>query len=102
MKSKRKFSREFKQTAIRQMAGGKSAAELARALEVHSSDLYRWRRELSEHGAEAFAGQGRKRFPTSVAGTGSRVEAPARRMVRTRRSIVLRPETDRQFRHRAQ
>jgi transposase len=61
MKSKRKFSREFKQTAIRQMAGGKSAAEVARALEVHPSDLYRWRRELNEHGAEAFAGAGRKR-----------------------------------------
>jgi transposase-like protein len=52
MKSKRKFSREFKQAAIRQMAGGKSAAEVARALEVHPSDLYRWRRELNEHGAE--------------------------------------------------
>ena len=61
MKSRRKFSREFKQTAIRQMAGGKSATEVARALEVHPSDLYRWRRELDEYGAEAFTGQGRKR-----------------------------------------
>jgi transposase len=61
MKSRRKFSREFKQTAIRQMAGGKSAAEVARALEVHPSDLYRWRRELDEHGAEAFTGPCRKR-----------------------------------------
>jgi transposase len=43
------------------MAGGKSAAEVARALEVHPSDLYRWRRELNEHGAEAFTGAGRKR-----------------------------------------
>jgi hypothetical protein len=51
MKSKRKFSREFKQTAIRQMAGGKRAAEVARLLEVHPSDLYRWRRELNEYGA---------------------------------------------------
>lgn len=61
MKSRRKFSREFKQTAIRQLAGGKGAAEVARALEVHPSDLYRWRRELDEHGAEAFTGTGRKR-----------------------------------------
>jgi len=61
MKSRRKFSREFKQTAIRQLAGGKSAAEVARALEVHPSDLYRWRRELDEHGADAFTGPGRKR-----------------------------------------
>jgi transposase len=61
MKSRRKFSREFKQTAVRQLAGGKSAAEVARALEVHPSDLYRWRRELDEHGADAFIGAGRKR-----------------------------------------
>jgi transposase len=61
MKTRRKFSREFKQTAIRQLAGGKSAAEVARALEVHPSDLYRWRRELEEHGERAFAGVGRKR-----------------------------------------
>jgi transposase len=61
MNSRRKFSREFKQTAIRQLAGGKSAAEVARALEVHPSDLYRWRRELEEHGAQAFTGAGRKR-----------------------------------------
>src|ERR1700689_3667733 len=59
MKSRRKFSREFKQTAVRQLAGGKSAAEVARA--VHPSDLYRWRRELDEHGADAFIGAGRKR-----------------------------------------
>ena len=61
MKSRRKFSREFKETAIRQMAGGKSAAEVARALEVSPTDLYRWRRELEKHGARAFTGVGRKR-----------------------------------------
>jgi len=43
------------------LAGGKSAAEVARALEVHPSDLYRWRRELEERGADAFSGAGRKR-----------------------------------------
>lgn len=68
MKSRRKFSREFKQTAVRQLAGGKSAAEVARALEVHPSDLYRWRRELDEHGAEAFAGAGRKRAEADQVG----------------------------------
>ena len=61
MKSRRKFSGEFKQAAIRQIAGGKSAAEVARALEVHPSDLYRWRRELDQHGLQAFTGSGRKR-----------------------------------------
>jgi len=61
MKTRRKFSKEFKRAAIRRMAGGQSAAQVARALEVHPSDLYRWRRELEEHGAEAFSGVGRKR-----------------------------------------
>jgi transposase-like protein len=61
VESRRKFSKEFKQTAIRQMAGGKSAAEVARKLEVHPGDLYRWRRELEEHGAHAFSGVGRQR-----------------------------------------
>jgi len=61
MKTRRKLSKEFKQTAIRQMAGGKSAAQVARALEVRPSDPYRWRRELDEHGEHAFSGVGRKR-----------------------------------------
>jgi transposase len=61
MKLRRKFSKEFKQAAIRQMTAGKSAAEVARALEVHPSDLYRWRRELDEYGAQAFTGPGQKR-----------------------------------------
>jgi transposase-like protein len=47
------------------MAGGKSAAEVARALEVSPTDLYRWRRELEKHGAQAFTGVGRKRADES-------------------------------------
>ena len=65
MKLRRKFSKEFKETAVRQLAAGKSAAEVARALEVHPTDLYRWRRELDEHGARAFQGAGHKRVEES-------------------------------------
>ena len=36
-------------------------AEVARALEVHPSDLHRWRRELQDHGERAFSGAGNKR-----------------------------------------
>ena len=61
MKSRRKFSKEFKQTAINRLSGGQTAAEVARALEVHPSDLHRWRRELQEHGERAFSGAGKKR-----------------------------------------
>jgi transposase len=61
MKSRRKFSKEFKQTAVRRLNSGQSVAEVARALEVHPSDLHRWKRELQEHGERAFIGAGKKR-----------------------------------------
>jgi len=61
MESRRKFSKEFKQTAINRLNSGQTAAEVARALEVHPSDLHRWRRELQEHGERAFNGAGKKR-----------------------------------------
>jgi hypothetical protein len=36
------FSKEFKVAAIRRLQGGQTAAEVARALEVHPTELYRW------------------------------------------------------------
>ena len=51
--------------AIRRLQGGQTAAEVARALEVHPAELYRWRRELDEHGERAFEGVGRKRADQS-------------------------------------
>jgi len=61
MKSRRKFTKEFKQTAVSRLNSGQSAAEVARALEVHPSDLHRWRRELRQHGERAFSGVGNQR-----------------------------------------
>lgn len=61
MKARRRFSKEFKQTAVRRLNSGQSVAEVARALEVHPGDLHRWRRELQEHGERAFSGVGKKR-----------------------------------------
>jgi transposase len=61
MKARRKFTKEFKQTAVRRLNSGQNMAEVARALEVHPSDLYRWRRELEDHGERAFLGVGKKR-----------------------------------------
>jgi len=65
MNTRRKFTKEFKQTAVRRLESGQSAAEVARALEVHPSDLQRWRRELREHGERAFSGIGHKRSEES-------------------------------------
>jgi transposase-like protein len=41
MKSRRKFGKDFKQTAVSRLNSGQSVAEVARALEVHPSDLHR-------------------------------------------------------------
>ena len=65
MKSRRKFTKEFKQTAVRRLQSGQSIAEVARALEVNPSELHRWRRELQEHGEHAFSGVGKKRAEAS-------------------------------------
>jgi transposase-like protein len=64
--SRRKFSKEFKQAAVRRLATGQSTGEVARAIEVHPSELCRWRREVHEHGARAFQGVGKKRTEESL------------------------------------
>jgi transposase-like protein len=65
MKSRRKFTKEFKQTALGRLQSGQSVAEVARAVEVHPSELHRWRRELEEHGPRAFRGAGQQRAEDS-------------------------------------
>ena len=59
--SRRKFSKQVKLDAVRRLQSGVRPAEIARALEIHPSDLYRWRRELEEHGEDAFSGVGKNR-----------------------------------------
>src|ERR1044071_6680053 len=59
--SRRKFTKEFKEEAIRRLELGASLAEVARACEVNPSVLHRWRRELREHGVQAFSGNGKSR-----------------------------------------
>jgi transposase len=59
--SRRKFTKEFKEEAVRRLELGASLAEVARACEVNPNVLHRWRRELRDHGAKAFAGNGQRR-----------------------------------------
>jgi Transposase len=44
--SRRKFTQELKEAAIRRLELGASVAEVARACEVNPNVLHRWRREL--------------------------------------------------------
>ncbi len=46
---------------MRRLEAGDTIAHVARACEVHPSDLHRWRRELQEHGERAFGGAGVRR-----------------------------------------
>jgi transposase len=59
--SRRKFTREFKEAAVRRLELGASVAEVARACEVNPNVLHRWRREVRDFGGKAFSGPGRSR-----------------------------------------
>ena len=59
--SRRRFTREFKEAAVRRLELGASVGEVARACEVNPNVLHRWRRELRDYGAKAFPGEGQGR-----------------------------------------
>src|SRR5215468_6719010 len=59
--SRRSFTKQFKEAAVRRLELGSSIAEVARACEVNANVLHRWRRELRDYGAKAFAGNGQRR-----------------------------------------
>ena len=59
--SRRKFTKEFKEAALRRLDLGASIAGVARACEVNPNLLHRWRKEVREHGKKAFPGLGLKR-----------------------------------------
>ena len=63
--SRRTFTKEFKEAAVRRLELGASIAEVARACEVDPNVLHRWRRELRDHGSRAFSGNGRRRAEES-------------------------------------
>src|SRR5215467_12342271 len=63
--SRRKFTKEFKEEAIRRLDLGAGLAEVARACEVNPNVLHRWRRELRDYGVKAFAGSGQRRAEES-------------------------------------
>ncbi len=58
--SRRRFTREFKITAVRRLRQGESVAVLARALEVNPSVLHRWQQEYRQEPKKAFPGSGRR------------------------------------------
>jgi len=63
MSKRPSYSREFKLEAVRLLKSGeKPAADVARELGVRRNQLYKWRDELQDKGADgAFPGHGRRR-----------------------------------------
>jgi transposase len=59
--SRRRFSREFKLSAVRRVEQGASVASMARALEIKPKLLYRWLQEFHRQPASAFSGPGQRR-----------------------------------------
>src|SRR6266516_7516631 len=66
--SRRNFTKEFKEAAVRRLELGASLAGVARACEVNPNVLHRWKRELRDYGEKAFAGNGKARAEDSRVG----------------------------------
>jgi transposase-like protein len=60
--ARRKFTRELKTAAIRQLEAGSSVAEVARAFEINPNLLHRWRKEFQHGPGNAFPGGGKRRW----------------------------------------
>lgn len=58
-KVQKTYTQEFKREAVRlAKTSGKSIAHTARELGISDSSIHQWRKELAEHGAEAFPSSG--------------------------------------------
>lgn len=56
---KRTYTQEFQREAVRLVqTSGKPIAQIARELGSSDAAIHQWRKELAEHGAEAFPGSG--------------------------------------------
>ena len=73
---KKTYTQEFKREAVRlAQTSGKPITQIARELGISDASIYQWRKELAEHGPEAFPGSGHQtaiggRKSSSQTGTG--------------------------------
>ncbi len=57
MRTRRKYTKEFKEEAVRLSESNGSKSQVARDLGIHMSMLRRWKLELQEEGKKAFSGK---------------------------------------------
>jgi transposase len=56
---KKMYTQEFKREAVRlAQTSGKPITQIARELGISDASIHQWRKELAEHGSEAFPGSG--------------------------------------------
>lgn len=61
MQQRKSHTKAFKLEAVRLLErGDKTAADLARELNVRRNQLYKWKEQLAGQGDSAFPGQGRR------------------------------------------
>ena len=58
-KVQKTYTREVKEEAVRlAQTSGKSITQVARELGMSDTSIHQWRKELAQHGPEAFPGKG--------------------------------------------
>ena len=58
-KVQKTYTQEFKREALRlAQTSGKPITQVARELGISDTSIHQWRKELAEHGQEAFPGSG--------------------------------------------
>ena len=64
--TRRKFTREFKLSAVKRLQSGFPVGRVARELEVNPGQLHTWRRQFKERPNSAFSGEGRRRQEETI------------------------------------
>src|SRR5215472_11526821 len=58
-KVQKTYTREFKEEAVRlAQTSGKPITQVGRSLGISDTSIHQWRKELAQHGSEAFPGKG--------------------------------------------
>lgn len=59
MKTRRRYTRDFKIAVVREIETGKSLARVSRENGIHPSLIVKWKKEYFENPEQAFSGNGR-------------------------------------------
>lgn len=59
MKRRRKFTRDFKISVLRELENDKTAAQICRENSIHPAMLSKWKREYRDNPETAFSGRGK-------------------------------------------